>query len=82
MNKTKPEKSDFATIPKSPFIKEEKLEKVVSHTPPSFVVDAEKDRKSEIPKPPNAFMIFANEWRKKLVVEHPGKTFFITKSFS
>lgn len=28
--------------------------------------------KNSIPKPPHAFMIFANEWRKKLTVEHPG----------
>lgn len=34
-----------------------------------------KDKKSDIPKPPNAFMIFANEWRKKLAVEHPGEAF-------
>lgn len=32
------------------------------------------EKKGEIiPRPPNAFMIFANEWRKKLSVEHPGK---------
>lgn len=34
----------------------------------------EDDKKGDnIPRPPNAFMIFANEWRKKLSVEHPGK---------
>ncbi|RZC32207.1 bric-a-brac 1-like [Asbolus verrucosus] len=27
---------------------------------------------SHIPRPPNAFMIFANQWRKKLAVEYPG----------
>ncbi|KAF2905979.1 hypothetical protein ILUMI_00210 [Ignelater luminosus] len=28
----------------------------------------------KIPRPPNAFMIFANEWRKKLAVEHQGES--------
>ncbi|KAG5898631.1 hypothetical protein JTB14_021005 [Gonioctena quinquepunctata] len=28
--------------------------------------------KESIPRPANAFMIFATEWRKKLAVEHPG----------
>jgi len=28
----------------------------------------------KIPRPPNAFMIFANEWRKKLAVEHLGES--------
>lgn len=27
---------------------------------------------SKIPRPPNAFMIFANEWRRKIADEHPG----------
>lgn len=30
----------------------------------------------KIPRPPNAFMIFANEWRKKLAVEHQGNNLF------
>ena len=25
-----------------------------------------------IPRPPNAFMIFANEWRRKLAYQHPS----------
>lgn len=28
---------------------------------------------SKIPRPPNAFMIFANEWRKKIAEEFPSK---------
>lgn len=27
----------------------------------------------KIPRPPNAFMIFANEWRKKLAIKNPGR---------
>lgn len=41
-----------------------------------LIIDAEKnyqDKKKEMPRPPNAFMIFATEMRKKLAVEHPGK---------
>lgn len=26
----------------------------------------------KIPRPPNAFMIFANEWRKKLCNQYPS----------
>ncbi|XP_044254936.1 high mobility group protein B2-like isoform X2 [Tribolium madens] len=29
---------------------------------------------ARIPRPPNAFMIFANQWRKKLAVEHPSES--------
>ncbi|XP_075234112.1 uncharacterized protein LOC142331945 [Lycorma delicatula] len=28
-------------------------------------------RSGKIPRPPNAFMIFANEWRRKLAYQHP-----------
>lgn len=40
------------------------------------------DVKNPIPKPPHAFMIFANEWRKKLTVEHPGMQTIISLFFS
>lgn len=58
---------------KSP-LKEEKPEQIVSDKP--IVIDAElgsQEKKNEIPRPPNAFMIFATEMRKKLAVEHPSK---------
>ncbi|XP_063903417.1 transcription factor Sox-7-like isoform X2 [Zophobas morio] len=29
---------------------------------------------SRVPRPPNAFMIFANQWRKKLAVEYPNES--------
>ena len=32
-----------------------------------------KRRAGKIPRPPNAFMIFANEWRRKLAFQHPSK---------
>jgi len=34
-----------------------------------------KRRAGKIPRPPNAFMIFANEWRRKLAFQHPCKSF-------
>ncbi|XP_046980574.1 sex-determining region Y protein-like [Schistocerca americana] len=30
--------------------------------------------RQKIPRPPNAFMIFANEWRKKLAVNYPRES--------
>lgn len=35
-----------------------------------------KRRAGKIPRPPNAFMIFANEWRRKLAFQHPCKYYF------
>lgn len=58
---------------KSPVKKNGKADKVNNAISPPITVDLEKDNKNEIPRPPNAFMIFTNEWRKKLAVEHPGK---------
>ena len=31
-------------------------------------------RKDRIPRPPNAFMLFANEYRKKLSCENPRES--------
>ncbi|PSN31569.1 hypothetical protein C0J52_15950 [Blattella germanica] len=33
-----------------------------------------KRRSGKIPRPPNAFMIFANEWRRKLAFQHPSES--------
>ncbi|KAJ9598250.1 hypothetical protein L9F63_011071, partial [Diploptera punctata] len=33
-----------------------------------------KRRAGKIPRPPNAFMIFANEWRRKLAFQHPTES--------
>ncbi|XP_049791414.1 protein tramtrack, beta isoform-like [Schistocerca nitens] len=33
-----------------------------------------RKRAGKIPRPPNAFMIFANEWRRKLAFEHPTES--------
>jgi len=33
-----------------------------------------KRRAGKIPRPPNAFMIFANEWRRKLAFQHPSES--------
>lgn len=81
MVKIKPHTSELIKARRSPVhIKEERLNKVNYSSPPPVIVDAEKPNKeviSEIPRPPNAFMIFAAEWRKKLAVEHPGKIFFL-----
>ncbi len=30
--------------------------------------------KEKIPRPPNAFMIFANEWRRKLATQFPNES--------
>lgn len=78
MIKVKPS-TELMQARKSPVIsKEEKQDKMILPSQP-VIVDAEKTNKdvlNEIPKPPNAFMIFATEWRKKLAVEHPGKIYF------
>ena len=31
-------------------------------------------QKPKIPRPPNAFMLFANEWRKKLALQYPRES--------
>ncbi|GLG98502.1 hypothetical protein R5R35_011416 [Gryllus longicercus] len=33
-----------------------------------------RKRTGKIPRPPNAFMIFANEWRRKLAFQHPTES--------
>lgn len=33
-----------------------------------------------IPRPPNAFMIFANEWRRKLAYQHPSMSTLLLKT--
>lgn len=74
MLKTKPTTSDNIQKSKSPVVRDEK--KVHKDISVRVIVDSEigsQDKKSEIPRPPNAFMIFATEWRKKIVVEHPGE---------
>lgn len=35
---------------------------------------AVSEPKEKIPRPPNAFMIFANEWRRKLATQHPNES--------
>lgn len=35
--------------------------------------EMQSKRNAKIPRPPNAFMIFANEWRRKLAYDHPCK---------
>ncbi|ENN78793.1 hypothetical protein YQE_04749, partial [Dendroctonus ponderosae] len=40
-----------------------------NETPKSSTINEEAN--ISVSKPPHAFMIFANEWRKKLTVEHP-----------
>lgn len=68
---------------KSPVILSEEKQDKISFPSQPVIVDAEitnKDVLSEIPKPPNAFMIFAAEWRKKLAVEHPGKKYILNKN--
>jgi len=32
------------------------------------------ETKEKIPRPPNAFMIFANEWRRKLATQFPNES--------
>ncbi|KAK7869961.1 hypothetical protein R5R35_013735 [Gryllus longicercus] len=31
-------------------------------------------QRPKIPRPPNAFMLFANEWRKKLAMQYPSES--------
>lgn len=33
-----------------------------------------EEKGGKIPRPPNAFMIFANEWRRRLATENPRKS--------
>ncbi|XP_068907841.1 protein jim lovell-like isoform X3 [Tenebrio molitor] len=51
---------------RSPSPAEAKKKNVKQPTP-----DTSQDA-TRIPRPPNAFMIFANQWRKKLAVEYPN----------
>lgn len=41
---------------------------------PSIVGGHPAPGKQKIPRPANAFMLFANEWRKKLAVENPRES--------
>lgn len=36
---------------------------------------SDEGKGGKIPRPPNAFMIFANEWRRRLATENPRKYF-------
>ncbi|EFA01747.1 protein bric-a-brac 1 [Tribolium castaneum] len=58
-----------------------KKRKLPSPAPPDPKTKVSKDSSpvenqdlSRIPRPPNAFMIFATQWRKKLAVEHPNES--------
>ncbi|XP_076256478.1 uncharacterized protein LOC143193924 [Rhynchophorus ferrugineus] len=50
----------------------------ISQSPPfnrsSSELSINHELKTSTPKPQHAFMIFTNEWRKKLSVEYPGKS--------
>ncbi|XP_023020998.2 uncharacterized protein isoform X1 [Leptinotarsa decemlineata] len=64
------ENANFKDIPKSGLTYVSEKKEVGSTVP---AIEETIDVKPEkIPRPANAFMIFANEWRKKLSVEHPG----------
>jgi hypothetical protein len=32
------------------------------------------EQKEKIPRPPNSFMIFANEWRRQLAIQFPNES--------
>lgn len=79
MIKTRPVRSEcLQNLPHVSTIKDDIPLQIISQPSRPIVIEdesANNEKKSEIPKPPNAFMIFATEWRKKLVVEHPSKYF-------
>lgn len=78
MIKKKPPISEILKKTKLPLAKVEKQETDIMDDTQQLTDTKTKDNKSDIPRPPNAFMIFATEWRKKLAVEHPGRKPFIT----
>jgi hypothetical protein len=45
----------------------------VSPRPTSLTLPSKRKMASKIPRPPNAFILFGNEWRKKLALQHPGE---------
>jgi len=34
----------------------------------------QEEQKEKIPRPPNSFMIFANEWRRQLATQFPNES--------
>jgi hypothetical protein len=42
--------------------------------PTSLTLPRNRKAASKIPRPPNAFILFANEWRKKVAEQHPWES--------
>lgn len=45
----------------------------LSHSSGSIFMDPKTMEPVKVPRPPNAFMLFARQWRKKLATENPSK---------